>query len=121
MSKFFGFLNGVRPNRVGAAIKATCGIILAVSKRYQTWMLLILAIDAYGTISSVLIRDFPGKAVFQLAWLLAFGAALIVVMLSDELGDTASRLGPVDRGRSPRHPLRSVTRLSCNRLEGAQS
>jgi hypothetical protein len=80
---------------------------VAALKRYQTWILLILAINA--TTTSVLIHDFPGKTIFGLVWLVAFGAALITVILSSELGDTASRPALVDR--SLRRPLRSATRF----------
>lgn len=70
-------------------------------------ILLILAINAYTT--SVLSHDFPGKTIFGLVWLVAFGAALITVILSSELGGTTSRPALVDR--SLRRPLRSATRF----------
>jgi hypothetical protein len=80
---------------------------VAALKRYQTWILLIMAVNAYTT--SVLIHDFPGKTIFGLVWLVAFGAALITVILSSELGGTTARPAPVDR--SLRRPLRSATRF----------
>ena len=87
-------------------------VTVAVLKKYQTWALLILATDAYCTMTSVLIHDVPAKTIFQFVWLLVFGTALIITIVSNEVADTASRLGLVERGRSPRQPLRSVTRLS---------
>ena len=82
---------------------------VAALKRYQTWILLILAINATTTIGSVLSHDFPGKTIFALVWLVAFGAALITVILSSELGGTTPRPAPADR--SLRRPLRSATRF----------
>ena len=82
---------------------------LPVLERYQTWILLILAINATTTIGSVLSHDFPGKTIFALVWLVAFGAALITVILSSELGGTTPRPAPADR--SLRRPLRSATRF----------
>ena len=87
-------------------------VTVAVLKKYQTWALLILATDAYCTMTSVLVHDFPAKTIFQLVWLLVFGIALIITIVSNEVADTTSRLGLVARERSPRQPLRSVTRLS---------
>jgi hypothetical protein len=80
---------------------------LAALKRYQTWILLIMAINATTTIASVPMHDFPGKTIFGLVWLAAFGAALITVILSSEIGGTTPRPALVDRGRS----LRSATRF----------
>jgi hypothetical protein len=84
---------------------------VAALQTYQTWILLILAINATTTIGSVLSHDFPGKTIFALVWLVAFGAALITVILSCELGGTTLRPALVDRGRSLRRPLRSATRF----------
>jgi hypothetical protein len=84
---------------------------LPVLERYQTWILLILAINATTTIGSVLSHDFPGKTIFALVWLVAFGAALITVILSCEIGGATSRPALVNRGRSLRRPLRSATRF----------
>jgi|HubBroStandDraft_4_1064222.scaffolds.fasta_scaffold1482828_1 hypothetical protein len=84
---------------------------LPVLERYQTWILLILAINATTTIGSVLSHDFPGKTIFALVWLVAFGAALIMVILSSEIGGATSRPALVNRGRSLRRPLRSATRF----------
>ena len=84
---------------------------VAALKTYQTWILLILAINATTTIGSVLSHDFPGKTIFAPVWLVAFGAALITVILSCELGGTTPRPALVDRGRSLRRPLRSATRF----------
>jgi hypothetical protein len=82
---------------------------VAALQTYQTWILLILAINATTTIGSVLSHDFPGKTIFALVWLVAFGAALITVILSSELGGTTPRPAPADR--SLRRPLRSATRF----------
>lgn len=84
---------------------------LPVLERYQTWILLILAINATTTIGSVLSHDFPGKTIFAPVWLVAFGAALIMVILSSEIGGATSRPALVNRGRSLRRPLRSATRF----------
>jgi hypothetical protein len=82
---------------------------VAALQTYQTWILLILAINATTTTGSVLSHDFPGKTIFALVWLVAFGAALITVILSSELGGTTPRPAPADR--SLRRPLRSATRF----------
>ena len=107
-----GFFKGVWADGLCSNIKKTCEITVAVLKKYQPWLLLILAIDAHSTMTSVLIHDFPGKAIFQLVWLLVFGTALIIIILSNELGDTTSRLGWLNAGVRLAIPLRSVTRLS---------
>jgi hypothetical protein len=111
MFELSGLFKGVWADSLSRNIKKTSEITVAVLKRYQTWVLLIMAIDAYNTIASVLIHDFPGKTLFELVWLLAFGAAFIIITLSNELGDTAFRPALVDRGRCLRHPLRSATRF----------
>jgi hypothetical protein len=107
MSESSTLLKGVWARRLRDNGKKTGEMIVAAFGRYQTWILLILAVNAATTIGSVLSHDFPGKTIFGLVWLVAFGAALISVILSSELGGTTPRPVPVDRGR----PLRSATRF----------
>jgi hypothetical protein len=47
---------------------------VAALQTYQTWILLILAINATTTIGSVLSHDFPGKTIFALVWRVWRGA-----------------------------------------------
>ena len=107
MSELSLLFKGVWVRRLRANSKKAGEVTVAALQTYQTWILLILAINAYTT--SVLIHDFPGKTIFGVVWLVAFGAALITVILSTELGDTTSRPALVDR--SLRRPLRSATRF----------
>lgn len=107
MFELSGLFKGEWARSLRGNTKQAGEMTVAALKRYQTWILLILAINAYTT--SVLIDDFPGKTIFGLVWLVAFGAALITVILSSQLGDTTSRPALVDR--SLRRPLRSATRF----------
>ena len=82
MFELSGLSKGVWARRLRGNSKKAGEMTVAALKRYQTRILLILAINAYTT--SVLIHDFPGKTIFGLVWLVAFGAALITVILSSE-------------------------------------
>jgi TRAP-type mannitol/chloroaromatic compound transport system permease large subunit len=107
MSELSLLFTGVWARSLRRNSKKAGAMTVAALNRYQTWILLIMAINATTMIGSVLNHDFPGKTIFGLVWLAAFGAALITVILSSELGGTTSRPALVDRGRS----LRSATRF----------
>jgi hypothetical protein len=107
MSELSLLFKGEWARRLRGNGKKTGEMIVAAFERYQTWILLIMAINATTTIGSVLSHDFPGRTIFGLVWLVAFGAALIMVILSSERGGTTPRPVLVDRGR----PLRSATRF----------
>jgi hypothetical protein len=108
MSELSPLFKGVWARSLRDNSKKAGEMTVAALQTYQTWILLILAINAATTIGSVLSHDFPGKTIFALVWLVAFGAALITVILSSERGGTTPRPVLVDRGR----PLRSATRFS---------